>query len=397
MAELPFAAFDCDHHYYEAEDAFIRHMDPRMAKRAMQWATIDGKKRLLVGGRVNRFIPNPTFDPIAKPGCLDDYFRGKQAVADMRAAFGELEPLSSRPEYRDRDARVALLDAQHIASCLMFPTLGVGMESSLEHDLPAMQAAFSAFNRWLDEDWGFNYDDRIYAAPYITLSDVDHAVAELEFALSRDARVVNMRASAVTTANGQRSPGDPMFDPFWARVGEAGITVAFHAGDAAYDFMFEHWGLPTEFEAFRYDPLKRVLCYSNIADTVAAIITGGVFDRHPNVRIATIESGSDWVAGLVTRFTKAYKQARHAFGTDPVDRLRTNVWVAPYYEDDIEALADVVGISQIIFGSDYPHAEGLAVPTDFADDLAGFGADAVEAIMHDNGRALVTPRSALAA
>ena len=60
---LPFKAFDADNHYYEAEDAFIRHVDPRLHKRCMQWAQIDGRQRLLVGGRVNRFIPNPTFDP----------------------------------------------------------------------------------------------------------------------------------------------------------------------------------------------------------------------------------------------------------------------------------------------------------------------------------------------
>ena len=75
MAELGFQAFDADNHYYEATDAYTRHIDPSMAKRCMQWAEIDGKTRLLVGGKVNRFLPNPRFDPIAKPGSLEDYFR----------------------------------------------------------------------------------------------------------------------------------------------------------------------------------------------------------------------------------------------------------------------------------------------------------------------------------
>ena len=101
---LPFAAFDADNHYYEAEDAFTRHVDPKMHKRCMQWAQIDGRQRLLVGGKVNRFIPNPTFDPVARPGCLDDYFRGKVAKSDMREAFGELVPIPD--EYRDRESRL---------------------------------------------------------------------------------------------------------------------------------------------------------------------------------------------------------------------------------------------------------------------------------------------------
>ena len=108
MTEVGFAAFDADNHYYEATDAFIRHVDPKMHKRCMQWATVDGRERLLVAGRINRFIPNPTFDPVARPGCLDDYFRSRIAAANMREAFGKLEPISAA--YRNRDARIELAD-----------------------------------------------------------------------------------------------------------------------------------------------------------------------------------------------------------------------------------------------------------------------------------------------
>ena len=79
---VDYITFDADNHYYEATDAFTRYIDPAMAKRAMQWAEIDGRRRLLVGGAVNRFIPNPTFDPVAKPGSLDEYFRGRNPGAE---------------------------------------------------------------------------------------------------------------------------------------------------------------------------------------------------------------------------------------------------------------------------------------------------------------------------
>ncbi|HPG28868.1 MAG TPA: amidohydrolase, partial [Myxococcota bacterium] len=97
MADLPFLLFDADNHYYEAEDAFTRHMDPRMKRRCMSWGQVNGRKELLVAGKVNRFIPNPTFDPVAKPGCLDEYYRGINPEGkSIREAFGELEPI--RPE-----------------------------------------------------------------------------------------------------------------------------------------------------------------------------------------------------------------------------------------------------------------------------------------------------------
>ena len=92
---LDFALADADNHYYETADAFTRHL-PDPHSRLFEWAEIRGRRRLVVNGRVNSFIPNPTFDPIGKPGALSDYFLGKEgagrgvhgAVARRRAARG---------------------------------------------------------------------------------------------------------------------------------------------------------------------------------------------------------------------------------------------------------------------------------------------------------------------
>lgn len=62
--------FDFDNHYYESADAFTRHQDPSLGFRGVQWADIGGRKRLLVGGKVNNYISNPTFNPVARPGSL---------------------------------------------------------------------------------------------------------------------------------------------------------------------------------------------------------------------------------------------------------------------------------------------------------------------------------------
>ena len=209
---VDFTAFDADNHYYEATDAFIRHVDPAMHKRCMQWAELNGKQRLLVGGKVNRFIPNPTFDPVARPGSLDEYFRGRNPDAkDIKSMFGALEPIS--PAYRDPAARLAVMDEQGLDGAFMFPTLGVGMEVSLNHDVPALVAAFKGFNRWLEEDWGFNYQERIFAAPMISLVDVDAAIEEVEYALERDARIVCVKSGPVYAPNERvvagRSPPRP--------------------------------------------------------------------------------------------------------------------------------------------------------------------------------------------
>ena len=222
--------FDADNHYYEALDAFTRHLDPKHGPRVIEWVDVNGRKYHALGGRVSRAVTNPTFNPITPPGALVDYFRGNPDGRPMHELMGKPEPI--RPEYRDRDARLATMDAQNLSKVWLFPTLGMLYEEALKHDPGAVVLLFRAFNRWLAEDWGMAYRGRIFAAPYITLADVDEAVRELEWALDQDARAVVMRAAAPITVGGPLSPADDVFDPFWARVNESGITVVVHAGDA---------------------------------------------------------------------------------------------------------------------------------------------------------------------
>ena len=389
---VDFPVFDADNHYYEATDAFTRHLDPKMAKRAVQWATIDGKQRLLVGGSINRFIPNPTFDRVSKAGALADYFRAKAGVGDMRSAFGELEPIEERPEYRNRDARLRLMDEQGLEGCLMLPTLGVGIESALEKDPPALNAAFRAFNRWLDEDWGFNYQQRIYAAPYIPLVDVDWAVEELEYALDHDATVVLMRPAAFFGFERRRTPGDPAHDAFWARMNEAGITLAVHSGDAGYGDYERLWGLSGEIEAFRIPALKKLLSASPIQDFCASLMADRLFERFPNLRVATIENGAGWVAPLMSKLRTISVQLPGTFNEDPYELFRQHVWVAPFFEDNVLKAVERLGADRVLFGSDYPHAEGLSDPVSFEKEISGLSDDDVRKIMYDNTRGLVTPQ-----
>lgn len=390
LRELPFRLFDADNHYYEAPDAFTRHIEPAFARRGMQWVQVNGKTRLMVDGRINRFIPNPLFDPVARPGALDDYFRGRVAAADIRDAFGDLEPIS--PAYRDREARLELMDRQNMEGCFMFPTLGVGMEEATKHDPDLCHAVFRAFNRWVVEDWGTHHRDRIFAAPYITFADPPQTEAEVAWAIDQGARVLCMRASPAHTRSGNRSPADPVYDPVWARIAEAGVTMAVHSGDAGYHKYAVDWGEGGEMEAFRYSPFQALTgAHRAIYDLCAALVCGGLFTRFDRLRIATIESGSDWVPELLARMTKSFKQMPSAYAEDPVATFRRHFWVSPYYEDDISGLAGLIGADRVLMGSDYPHAEGIAEPAAYVEDLAGFPADDVQRIMRDNALALSLP------
>jgi predicted TIM-barrel fold metal-dependent hydrolase len=385
---VDFKFFDCDNHFYEALDAFTRHIEPAYAKRAMQWAEINGKQRLLVGEKVNRFIPNPTFDPVSKPGALDEYFRGRNPKgADTRELFGELDRMEDHPEYRDRDARLRLMDEQGMQGAIFLPTLGVGMEQPLLGDPPALIAAFRAFNRWMQEDWGFSYKERIFAAPVLTLVDPDAAVAELEWALEQDARFILMLPGPIMTPSGGRSPVGPEYDALWSRINESGVTVVYHGGDSHYSSYLRDWGEGSQMEAFRQNPFRSLISHSAIQDQFANMLALGLFHRYPNLRVATIETGSDWVFHLHEKLEKSFGQTPQAYPEDPRETFKRHVWVSPYYEDELGKLKHLMGAERILMGSDYPHAEGLADPSSYIKDLQNFdySDDEARLVMRDNG------------
>jgi predicted TIM-barrel fold metal-dependent hydrolase len=382
-------AFDSDNHYYEAEDAFTRHIPKAMSKRCVQWVEIGGRRRLLVGGRLDGFIPNPTFDPVGRPGALQEFFKGR-AGTDVRAAFGELEPI--RPEYRDRTARLAVMDEQGLDGAWLFPTLGVGIEEALATDGAAAMAAFTAFNQWLDDDWGYAHEGRLFGTPYLSLVDLDLAVAELEVVLGRGARVICMRPGPVHTAAGSTSPFTEDFDPFCARVAEAGITVAFHGGDSGYGAHVAAWEPATEAKAFFATPLSRAITSNRaITETMLALLCHRLLERHPRLRIASIENGASWVSHLLRLVKKSAAMTPGWFTADPVELFHRHVWVSPFWEDDAVGSVEAVGADRTLFGSDWPHTEGLADPTGYRDELAGLPGETIDRVMGANALELTAP------
>jgi predicted TIM-barrel fold metal-dependent hydrolase len=377
---------DADNHYYESLDAFTRHLDPKFRRRGVQVVQNGTHTELLIGDRVNAFIPNPTFDPVIVPGCMDLMFRGQMPEGVDPRSINRVEPISTC--YQDRDARIDKMDEQGLDAALLFPTLGCGVEQALVDDVPATMASLRAFNRWLEEDWGFAYKDRIIAAPMISLADPVEATAEVDDLLSRGARILHVRPAPVPSgAKKGRSLGDRVHDPVWARLAEASVPVAFHLGDSGYNILSAAWGGAERFEPFRGEPdvLGKVIINDRaIFDSMASLIVHGVFTRHPGLRVASIENGSDWVHGLIKVLRKQANQTPWMFVEDPLDTIRAHVWMTPYYEEDIRKLADTIGVGHVLFGSDWPHGEGLADPASFVDELSAFDPGEVWQIMREN-------------
>ena len=390
MSELDYDAFDCDNHYYEALDAFTRHLDPALGPRCVQWCDIDGRKYHVVGGKVSRAVTNATFDPIAKAGAMHDYFRGNPDGKSPLEFLREREPICA--EYRDRDARLGKMDEFGLEAIWLFPTLGVLYEELLKDDLFALTTTFRAFNRWIEEDWGFAYENRIFAAPYLTLADPDWAVEELEWALDGGARVIVMRPAAAFTADGPTSPADPMFDPFWARVAESGITTVIHAGDSGYSSQGYADDTFTAQFSGGWAPSVRMYAIERAAlDFLLTLSLEKLYDRHPGLRIASVENGSEFLPDLLAKLASTAKKYPGYFPEDPADTFRRHVWINPFWEDDPYEITELMGAERVIFGSDWPHIEGMPRPLDYVPEVKELSDPDQRRVLRDNTWELTRP------
>ena len=137
---------------------------------------------------------------------------------------------------------------------------------------------------------------------------------------------------------------------------------------------------------FRPDPFRMLTMGKRpIEDTMAAFVCHGVLTRFPDLRVASIENGGDWVAPFLEHLEDVHRKMPQAFDEDPVEAFKRNVYVSPFHEDDIAQLVEVIGADHLLFGSDYPHPEGLAEPCSYVDHLPpGLPDDDVAAIMGGN-------------
>jgi predicted TIM-barrel fold metal-dependent hydrolase len=222
---------------------------------------------------------------------------------------------------------------------------------------------------------------------------------ELEFLIKAGCNAIQIRPAPVPGPLGTRSPADPVYDPFWARCAEAKVLVCSHVSDAGYDRTYREWagtlgqGLG-EAQPFNKGAMKE--CFDNMgrpaSDFICTMVCSGVFDRHPGLKVAIVESGSAWVAPMLDRLARAYRKVPQDFKRDPVATVREHIYIMPFYEDSSRDLGDLLGMDKVLFGSDWPHPEGLGQPLDFYNDIADLTPEEQKMVMCDNLKNLLEGR-----
>jgi len=165
------------------------------------------------------------------------------------------------------------------------------------------------------------------------------------------------------------------------------VLVTLHASDSGYQRYLNTWegNVGGEFTYTNPTPFPYIADGGRtIHDTLASAIGHGTLTRFPGLRVMSVENGGSWVGNFVKQLQVTKKKMPNLFAEDPAEVFRRNVWINPFWEDDLSGLIDLVGVDRVCFGSDFPHAEGLADPVSFMEELAGLSDADVARIMGGN-------------
>lgn len=391
--------FDADTHIQEKDFSFFQKYLPE--KYHKDWLPArkhgpDGRFGLHIGDRRVENAGAREDGKMPPPGRLKDWLK---ALSDGSAIE---EVHTPTPDMYERAARIAKLDEFGVESSIMFVGEFVAMFGLLgvlaeKNGAEGANAVFHAWNEYLVQEWDLNADDRVYPTAVLALFDLDWAVQEARYLVEKGVRVVVM---PMGPANG-KAPADPYYDPLWQVLDNAGVLVTFHVSEANFMHpLLELWGeKPMQERRVSQTAWQWMFSYSEIPVmmTLASFVYWNFFERFPNVKIASVENGAEWLPRFLYKMDKMRGMARNGYW--PMGQLKErpsaifkrHCFVVAYPEDNLKKIIDEIGSAEcLLMGSDYPHAEGVPTPIDFVSEAcAGLTEEQVRQIMYENGRRML--------
>ena len=405
---LPYLINDADEHSTPAMGAYEKYIDPDKKDMAIRMSPGGGddRRQLLYNGRPARFTfknfqvvgSNELLEEIGVkdsgssdegqviPGSLLNRLNPlKDLDAEGRKEFAK--KYRAMQEQLDNPAdRLTVMDSQGIQAAVNFATLP-GTEVEFEDDFDGLYANLTALNRYLGTEWGFNYENRLFTPPFISFADPDAALAQLDDIMKIETPKVIQTSSGPSM---HTSPFRPENDRFWSICSEAGIKLATHlASVTRYAAQGEEWNEP-EVMLGDMDAFQWVFYYGDrpAYETVGAAILQGWFARFPKMQLLLSEQGTVWAPYIIRKLDHAFMMGRRAtwgkLTMRPSDYFKQHCFVAPFPEENVDRVVEAIGIEPIVFGSDFPHGEGLPEPQAYLGQLKNFSDEQVKTVMRDN-------------
>ena len=286
-----------------------------------------------------------------------------EAAADWLANYGEDWVFPSDADGR----RLAYLEEQGIHAEVVFPgpVLAGGLSPAMylgghsSNHLEVVWPALRAYNRWLAEFCAAAPGRRTGCIP-IDLHDMDRAVDEVAWARENGLHG-GIMLPAMSLRNGLPGYADDYYEPLWSACEDHDIVVNLHTGasgtatDAKQLYDAKHGGYLGLYEVFVFT--RRPLWF---------LIFGGVFDRHPRLKVVVTENGVQWLPSLVRDMesffdTHGGAPVRSYLKMRPAEYVDRHVFLGGSLMKRSEAeMREEIGVDRLMWGADYPHLEGAA-------------------------------------
>jgi len=324
---FPFPLISADSHITEPADTYEANIDPAWRDRAPHVTHDDDRGDLFVAEGIKPI----KMGLVAAAGRQPEEIRSDGRYEDMHRSGW------------DATARLADQARDGVSAEVLYPT--VGMVLCNLTDLDYKKACFDAYNRWI-VDYCTVAPDRLLGVGQTAARTVDESIADLAAIAAAGLRGVMMPGLP-----GEADYDDPVWDRFWAAAAESGLPLSFHI-------------LTTTTARTRGSRLNSFLAIvRGIQDIMSLLVFGGVFERHPALRVVCVEADAGWVPHFMYRMDHAYNRHRHhlAPGTElprlPSEYFAEHIWVT--FQDDWTAFrfADHMNWRRLMWANDFPHSD----------------------------------------
>ena len=299
------------------------------------WTTKKGAGLGLVGGLGSsgqKYVPgqNQRVDVMASTGLFADGRKGIRRPAD--------------PELRIADMERDGVDAE-----VMFGILGAATRLADHEAAPEM---FRIYNDWLVDFCG-HHPDRQVGLACLPYGDIDAAVAEAYRVAKRGLRGLELSCSW------EMEPmWHPMWEPLWRAVNDVNLPLHFHTFPSLPQSVRDRQTGLTRRAAF----FTSVAGFQmNLVNILAAVIGAGVLERYPNIRISFGESGIGWIPYALDRMDFEWEDRFRDLGLKmrPIEYWRRQCKATFQFDPIGTKLIDDIGVETLMWGSDYPHGDGV--------------------------------------
>lgn len=336
---LPKVIISADSHVAENEDAF-KDIDPKFRDRA----------------------PKAVEDDVRGAGMMIDGMPQAVPMGMICTAGRKPEDIGKpmfwnqvNPAGFDSSTRLDIQDQDGIHAEIIYPS--VGMILALHPDWDYKKACFDAYNRWLAQ-YCEKDTKRLIGMPQIALRTIDEGIKELE-----EIKAMGFKGVMLCGDPKLEDYDHPIYDPFWEACVALDLPVCFHILTSKKDVDVTGQGLARGPKICEFMNLIR-----GNQDIMAMFVFGGVFERHPKLRLVSVESDASWAPHFCSRMDHAYNH--HRFGSAqwaaqdkitraPSEYFKENIYLTIQDDMPVGQMTNVLEMDKILWANDFPHSDGI--------------------------------------